>query len=454
MYFKQIRLTDMGCASYLIGSEQSGEAAVVDPSWDIEVYLKEAEAKGLKITRIFETHLHADHVSGNRRLAQLTGAEIYLHKLAKAEFPYQAVEGGSIITFGEVQIKVLATPGHTWESITLLVEDTANPQTPAKLLSGDTLFIGDVGRPDFAGQEGAGTLFDSLKREILPLADDTEIYPAHLAGSLCGRSMSAEPSSILRIEKATNPALQYTDRAAFVDFLTADLPPEPADFRRIVELNRVGVPTEQPRLVELEWDELETIRVGSAKLIDIREPDAFWSGHLTGSLNVPPGLSQFGANVALFVTPTTPIVLVVNNAGEALQAQNALGVVGRYNLVGFIRFAKVVTLADTSAQNHRIEAPALVTQLENYYPVVIDVRDLGEFEADCLPVAVNIPLRQLPKRLSELEANKEKPLVVLCAAGNRSSLATSYLLSQGWTKALNLRGGMEALRALVPVGQH
>jgi glyoxylase-like metal-dependent hydrolase (beta-lactamase superfamily II)/rhodanese-related sulfurtransferase len=455
MYFKQIRLVDMGCASYLIGSEQNREAVVIDPGWNVEEYLKEAEANGLKITRIFETHLHADHVSGNRRLAQLTGATIYLHKLANAAYPYQPVEGGSVITFGEVKIKVLSTPGHTWESITLLVDDLANPAQPAKLLSGDTLFIGDVGRPDFAGQEGAGTLFDSLQREILPLPDTTEVYPGHLAGSLCGRSMSAAPSSLLGVEKTTNPALQFFDRAAFVNFLTADLPPTPPDFRRIVELNRAGAPVKQAPLPELEWDELQARLAAGAQLIDAREPDEFWSGHLSGSLSVPPGLGQFGANVALFVPPEKPVVLVVNTAQEALQVQISLGVVGRYNLAGFVVFSKVAGLTGSLAQDRRIEARDFASQLENTAsaPLVLDVRDPSEYKVDGLRGALNIPARQLPRRLAELETSKDRPLVVLCAAGNRSSLATSYLLSQGWEKALNLRGGMDALKALVPAGQ-
>ncbi|HEX2910796.1 MAG TPA: MBL fold metallo-hydrolase, partial [Chloroflexia bacterium] len=234
MIFKQFRLADMGCASYLIGSEKSGQALVVDPGWEVEQYIKEAEKQNLRITHIFETHLHADHVSGNRRVAAQTGAAIYLHEAAGASFPHFPVLHGQTFELGEIRLRVLATPGHTWESITLMVEDTADPSNPSKLLSGDALFIGDVGRPDFAGQEGAGTLYDSLRRVILPLPDETEVYPAHLAGSLCGRSMSSATVSTLAHEKLTNVALQFTERDEFVEYLTADLPPAPPDFRRIV----------------------------------------------------------------------------------------------------------------------------------------------------------------------------------------------------------------------------
>ncbi len=455
MYFEQIRLSDMGCASYLIGSEKTRQAAVVDPGWHVDEYLKLAHARGLKITHIFETHLHADHVSGNRRLAQLTGATIYLHKLAKAAYPHIPVEGGSVIKLGEVSLKVLSTPGHTWESIALLIEDTLNPTVAPKLLSGDTLFIGDVGRPDFAGQEGAGTLFDSLQREILPLPDTTEVYPAHLSGSLCGRSMSKAFSSVLGTEKTTNPALQYTERAAFVDFLTSDLPPTPPDFRRIVELNRTGAPSKQTPLTECRAD--FTARLGEGtQLVDVREPDLFWQGHLSGALNVPLSLGQFGATVAFFTPVETPIVLIVSSAAEATQAQAALGVVGRYKLAGFACYDKVNHQpAEPEQDNDRritpleLSAQLLSTEVP---PVILDVREPTEFKVDGLSAAQNIPLRQLKLRLAELEGFKDVPLIVVCASGYRSSVATSYLLNQGWSKVRNLKGGMNDLKVLTPAG--
>lgn len=450
MFFKQIRLSDMGCASYLVGSEQTRQAAVIDPGWQIEEYIQEAEANNLKITSIFETHLHADHVSGNRRLAALTGARIYMHKQAEANFPYQPLENGAVIKLGEVRIKVLATPGHTWESITLLVEDTARPANPPKLLSGDTLFIGDVGRPDFAGQEGASTLYDSLQKEILPLPDTTEVYPAHLAGSLCGRQMSAALSSNLGLEKATNPALQFTDRDAFVDFLTSDLPPTPPDFRRIVELNRAGAPARQEPLSECREDALSRLGEG-ALLVDVREPDMFWQMHLPGSLNVPLSLGQFGATVAFFTPAETPVVLVVNNPSEALKAQSALGVVGRYKVTGYILYATPDNKSPDSQggkADRRTSPLEVAQQVEGgtLPPVVLDVREPAEFAAGSLPSAVNIPLRHLARRLKELEPAREKPVLVVCASGYRSSVATSYLASQGWPNVKNLQGGMNAFK--------
>ncbi|MBN9391462.1 MAG: MBL fold metallo-hydrolase [Chloroflexi bacterium] len=445
MFFKQIRLAAMGCASYLVGSEQTHQAAVIDPSWNVEEYIKEAEANALKITHIFETHLHADHVSGNRRLAALTGAQIYLHRQANASFPYQPLESGRVIELGEVSLTVLATPGHTWESITLLVEDKANPGSTPRLLSGDTLFIGDVGRPDFAGQEGAGFLFDSLQQQILPLPDATEVYPAHLAGSLCGRRMSEAFSSNLGLEKSTNLALQFSNRKAFVDYLTADLPPTPPDFHRIVELNRAGAPATQQPLTECRTDLLWRLG-GASQLVDVREPEQFWQGHLPGAINVPLSLGQFGATVAYLTPAETSLVLVVNNPDEASQAQTALGVVGRYKVAGYACNDRVTlpTGALKEAEDHRITPADLAQALQtsDTPPFILDVREPSEYLENRLPSAVNIPLRFLAHSLAELEDFREQPLVVVCASGYRSSVATSFLLNQGWTKVKNLKGGM------------
>ncbi len=447
MFFKQFKLVGMGCASYMIGSEKSGEVAVIDPAWEVEQYLAEATAQNLKITQIYETHLHADHVSGNRRLAALTGAQIYLHKKAEAAFPYISVENGTVVKLGELNFKVLYTPGHTWESINLLVEDTSNPSLPPYLLSGDTLFVGDVGRPDFAGQEGAGTLYDSIQREIMPLPDNTIVYPGHLAGSLCGRSLSTATVSSIGYEKKTNPALQIFDRTKFVDFLTADLPPAPPDFKRIVGLNRAGSPEQQTELTELKWEEIQAKTQTGAKLLDIREPELFWTGHLPGSQSVPLALGQFGATAAIFVLPENPIILIANTVQEAQAAQNGLGVVGRYNVAGYALFENVAVQAQ-SGLHKRVNGEELASKLSTDAPTILDVRDPGEFAVDGLPNAINIPLRKLPASLGEIEQTRDQLLVVLCAAGNRSSVATSYLENQGWKLARNLKGGMDALNAL------
>lgn len=443
MYFKQFKLEGMGCASYLIGSKGTGEAAVVDPGWNVEDYLKEAQANNLRITHIFETHLHADHVSGNQRLARATGATIYLHKQAQATFPYQPLEDGTVIPLGEVTIKILHTPGHTWESITLFVEDTTQPTLPPRLLSGDTLFVGDVGRPDFAGQEGAATLYESLQHQILPLPANTEVYPAHLAGSLCGRNLSPDTMSILSREKLTNPALSVVSREEFVKFLTADLPPEPPDFRRIVELNRTGAPSYEVELTELDWSKIQKLTAEGAELVDIREPDFFWVHHLPGSINVSLSLSQFGATTAAFVPSATPVILIASDPGEIEKAQTALGVVGRYNLAGYLIFERVKDYA-RSNDNKRVSTPHLASLT---LPFVLDVREPAEFALDALPDALNLPLRQLSRRLAELESYKQTPLVVICASGYRSSTAASYLEKSGWQKVTNLKGGMTALKA-------
>jgi rhodanese-related sulfurtransferase len=357
-----------------------------------------------------------------------------------------------VVKLGELNLKVLHTPGHTWESINLLVEDTSKPQTPPRLLSGDTLFVGDVGRPDFAGQEGAATLYDSLQREIMPLPDQTEVYPGHLAGSLCGRSLSTATVSTIGYEKETNPALKIFDRSQFVDFLTADLPPAPPDFKRIVGWNRAGSPDVQPELSELKWEEAQAQTASGAQLLDIREPEQFWTHHLPGSLSVPLGLSQFGATAAMFVLPDNPIILVAGSIQEVQQAQNGLGVVGRYNVAGYMLFDKVGEQS-MSGLHKRLAGEELATRLGDGAPVIVDVREPGEYAVDGLPGAINIPLRKLPARLSEIEQTRDELVVLVCASGFRSSVATSFMENQGWKTARNLKGGMDAMNALKLVNQ-
>ena len=244
MYFKQFYLGCLAHASYLIGSQ--GEAVVVDPQRDVEQYITEAQEQGLRIKYILETHLHADFVSGHRELAERTGADIVFGAEAHAEFPHIGVKDGDLLQVGALQLAILATPGHTPEGVCVLIHDSEQPSNPARLLTGDTLFIGDVGRPDLAGSKGftaadmAGLLYDSLRYKILSLPDDTEVYPAHGAGSMCGRKISKETSSTLGEQKRTNYALQSMSRNGFIDMMTAELPQAPGYFAADAELNRKG----------------------------------------------------------------------------------------------------------------------------------------------------------------------------------------------------------------------
>jgi len=309
LYLRQFRIPDMGCASYLIGSQ--GKALVIDPQWRIEPYLKVARKEGFEITGVVDTHLHADHVSGNRRLAAQANAQIYLHEDARAGFEYTALKGGQVIELGDAILEVLHTPGHTGESIMLKVTDRAVPEPEKEpiLLTGDTLFIGDVGRPDLAGEEGAAQLFESLKT-LAALPDETVIYPAHLAGSLCGRNLSKDHSCTLGRQRQFNEPLNIEDRQAFVHFLMDEVPPHPADFKRIIELNRNGPPLAVAAPIELTAEVVNELVLEGAKVVDLREPADFWQGHLAGALNVPVYSNHFGPNTANFVGHKTPLILI------------------------------------------------------------------------------------------------------------------------------------------------
>jgi len=292
MYFKQFYLGCLAHASYLIGSD--GEAAVVDPQRDVDQYLKEAEEQGLNIKYVIETHLHADFVSGHRELAARTGAEIVFGAKAAATFPHRAVKDGDKLHVGKVILRVMETPGHTPESISLLVIDSGASSEPTKVLTGDTLFIGDVGRPDLAGakgytsQEMAELLYDSLHQKLLKLPDTVEVYPAHGAGSMCGRNISKETSSTIGEQRKFNYALKPMSRNEFVRLMTTDLPEAPKYFSRDAEINRTGAPAldEVPRPIALSAQEVRALLEQGLTVLDVRSAAPFGTGHVRGAINI------------------------------------------------------------------------------------------------------------------------------------------------------------------------
>src|ERR1043165_1497121 len=290
MYFEQFYLGCLAHASYMLGSE--GEAAIVDPQRDVEIYLKAADEHGLKIRHIFETHLHADFVSGHLELAARTGAKIYIGAEAGATFPHVALHDGSEVRFGKLRIKALETPGHTPEGICLVVADEEKSSEPCAVLTGDTLFIGDVGRPDlskaFTPQQLAGKLYDSLHGKLMKLSDQVQVYPAHGAGSLCGRNMRAERSSTIGTERLTNYALQIGSRDEFIKQLTSNLPTRPDYFAKDAEINRTGASalSELPALRALSPPELQKMLKDGEIALDVRPGDEFAAGHVPGSVNI------------------------------------------------------------------------------------------------------------------------------------------------------------------------
>jgi hydroxyacylglutathione hydrolase len=449
MYFKQFYLGCLAQASYMIGSK--GEAAVVDPRRDVDAYLEEAGREGLKIKHVIETHLHADFVSGHRELAARTGAKIYFGAKAQAKFDFVAVREGDEIVLGDVTLRFLETPGHTPESLSVLVIDREKSETPEAVLTGDTLFIGDVGRPDLLGakmsaQELAGMLYDSLHEKLLKLPDSVAVYPAHGAGSLCGRNISSETSSTIGQQRRFNYALQPMAREEFVRMMTTDLPEAPAYFSRDVRLNREGPGnlSELPDPPALAPDAVEAMRQADAVILDTRPAAQYGTGHIPGSLNIGLG-GQFASWAGSLVAPEKPIVLVTEDEEHVGEARTRLARVGLENVAGYLAGG----LLAWHESGHSLAATEQISVDELRHRIaqgeagqLVDVRRPGEWQAGHIAQARHLPLNELAERAAELD--REKPVTAICAGGFRSSAATSLLEQQGFRRVTNVVGGMTA----------
>src|SRR5216117_62029 len=311
MIFQQIVNEDAGCIAYLIGCGQAGEAVVVDPGRDrVDEYLAWSRRKGLQLTHILDTHIHADHLSGNQALAAKTGARIHIHPAADAAFPHAPLGHGDELRIGTVRIQVIHTPGHTPDSVCLLVTDLSRGEEPWFALTGDTLFVGDVGRPDFGGERAAAQLYESLTTRVLTLPDSVEVYPAHGAGSSCGRAMSSKPGSTIGFERRFNPALQAATADAFVRELMTGLPPKPPNFDRIIAKNRARALPSGGGPLPLSAVQTREAIAERACALDVRDPGEFGESHIPGSLNVWIESPQFANRAGLFLPPDAPIVLV------------------------------------------------------------------------------------------------------------------------------------------------
>ena len=449
MYFKQFYLGCLAQASYMIGS--GGVAAVVDPRRDIEAYLEEAEREHLRIRHVIETHLHADFVSGHRELAARTRAKIYFGAKSGAKFEHSPVRDGDEISFGDVTLRFLETPGHTPESISILVFDRTQGPEPQAVLTGDTLFIGDVGRPDLLGakmsaEELAGMLYDSLHEKLLKLPDSVAVYPAHGAGSLCGRNISSETSSSIGQQRRFNYALRPMPREEFIRMMTTDLPEAPAYFSRDVQLNREGAGNlaDLPAPPALSPAEVEEKRRAGAAVLDTRANVDFGTGHVPGSWNIGLG-GQFASWAGALLAPETPLVLVTEDEEKVAEARTRLARVGLENVVGYLAGGVLAwheagyPLATTEQiavdeLRHRLEEGAV--------PQLVDLRRPGEWQAGHIREARHLPLNELAARARELDPSA--PVTAICASGYRSSIASSLLEQQGFTRVTNVVGGMTA----------
>jgi hydroxyacylglutathione hydrolase len=444
MQFKQFYLGCLAHASYLVGDD--GVCAIVDPQRDVDQYIDEAAARGLEIRHIIETHLHADFVSGHLELARRTGARIHIGRRAQVAYDHVAVADGDRLSLGKVELRFLETPGHTPESLCVLVYGDGLETPPTHVLTGDTLFIGDVGRPDLVGSQGlsseemAGMMYDSLRQKLMTLPDEVEVFPAHGAGSACGKNISSALSCTIGQQKQTNHALQDMSKDQFVKVMTLGLMPPPRYFPESAELNRQGALglDELPPLQELSPEQVQE-HIGKGGLVlDTRDAARFGSGHLPGSVNI--GLEgNFAPWVGTLLDASLRCVLVVDDA-QSDEAVKRLSRVGRESVVGHL--AGGVEAWQRSGRPLATIAQWTVDELQDRLDpelVVLDVRKPGEYEGGHVPGAVNIPVEQLERRIDELNASRAT--AVICATGYRSSAASSLLVRRGFGRLHNVTGG-------------
>jgi len=455
MYFEQFYLGCLAHASYMLASE--GEGVVVDPQRDVEMYLTAAEQHGVTIRHVFETHLHADFVSGHRELAARTGAKIYIGAEAEATFPHVPVHDGFELTVGKLSLRVLATPGHTPESICLVITDHEKSGLPCGVLTGDTLFLGDVGRPDLSKKctppQLAGMLYDSLHDHLLKLADDVLVYPAHGAGSLCGRNMRAERSSTIGTERLTNYALQVKSKEEFVTQLTSHLQARPEYFLQDAEINRTGAAalSDLPALRAIEPAELKIMLENGEIALDVRPGEEFAAGHVPGSVNI--ALSgQFATWAGTVLGLKAHPVLIAGSEQELSEARIRLARVGIEELDGHLSggVAAWKEAGLSLSTIRQVTATGLSEQIGMRHLQVLDVRREPEWEAGHIETAVWWPLDNF--KVSPPEIDRDAPFAVHCKGGYRSMIACSLLQRAGFHNVTNVVGGFDAWQqAKLPV---
>jgi hydroxyacylglutathione hydrolase len=455
MKFNQYYLECLSHASYLIGDESSGRAVVVDPQRDVSEYLADAADAGLTIELVIETHFHADFLSGHLELAAATGARIAYSSVADTEFEVMKVADGERFSLGEVALEFRHTPGHTPESMSIVVYEHPDDAAPFGVLTGDTLFIGDVGRPDLLSSIGytredlAGQLYDSLHSKLLTLPDSTRVFPAHGAGSACGKNLSTELSSTIGEQRATNYAVRAPDKQTFVALVSEGQAPAPSYFEYDAVLNR----TEHELLDEsrmpdaVDFDEATAAIGDGAVLIDGRNPEEFAQGHLRGAINV--GLGGRYAEVAGSVIAADTDILLITEHGHELEGKNRLARIGFDRVVGYLDqpYRAMFMHRDQVAVSSRLTANAFEERRASVPGLqLVDVRSPGEVAAGTIPGSVSIPVGELVHRLDELDVTK--PTVVYCSGGYRSSVAASVLRQRGFVDVSDVLGGYSAWAAV------
>ncbi|MGA7730194.1 MAG: rhodanese-like domain-containing protein [Chloroflexia bacterium] len=450
MYFKQFIADDLGCASYLIGDTGAGECVVVDPKWNVADYIEVAAGKGMRIAYVIETHNHADHISGHGKLAAL-GARVAVYESAGVEYPHLALKDGDSISVGSVRLQAIHTPGHRPEHIAIAVSDLSRTDEPWLVLTGDSLFVGDVGRPDLAIEpgEGAAQLYHSLRARLLILGDEVEVYPGHVAGSLCGKAMSDKGSSTIGFERRWNPALRARKEATFVKSVTAELPAQPPQFARIVARNRGPFLTDEIEAGPIPADEVARMREQNASILDTRSPQAFGGGHIPGAFNVYLHGGQFATRASWVLPVGKPFILVLETADELHTTLERLAMSGQDGVCGYLLGGMgawessglpLETILQVSAEQLK---ERLDTQDNDL--AVLDVREQSEWREGHIPGAIHVPFHALKDHLGELP--KGRTLATICGSGIRSSIAAGILQAHGYNP-VNVAGGMDAWRAM------
>jgi glyoxylase-like metal-dependent hydrolase (beta-lactamase superfamily II)/rhodanese-related sulfurtransferase len=444
--FQQILNEESGCLSYLIGCAQAGEAVIVDPARDrVDDYVAMARRKGLTITDIVETHVHADHVSGNQALAGRTGARIHIHPAANAAFAHDPVEDGRELRLGNVALRVMHVPGHTPDSIALVVTDLSRGTEPWFVLTGDTLFVGDVGRPDFGGEQAAANLYKSLTERLLRLPDSVEVYPAHGAGSSCGRAMSSKTATTIGFERRFNAALQAPDAEEFVRRLLTGLPPKPPNFDRIIARNRAQALPQGGEPRALSAAQVREMIDKGAWVLDVRGPEEYGEAHIPGALNVWIESPQFANRVGLFAPPEAPAVLVVASPTDLTRAVQGLGRIGLDAIAGHLQWGMTEWKSQGLPVGRvpQISVHDLATMKDERSDlVVVDVRELFEWDEGHIDGAMHLPMGEALARRDLVPAGR--PKAVVCAGGLRSSTVISVLSRAGLADFYNVIGGMTA----------
>ena|SRR5919109_3414190 len=443
MFFRQVLHEDLGCASYVLAD--GGDAAVVDPKWEIDEYVELAERHNFRIAHILETHNHADHVSGHGRLARATGATIRISEAAGVAYAHEPLSDGSVINIGNMTVTALATPGHRPEHMSFLVADAGRGPDPWLVVTGDSLFIGDLARPDLAvePEEGARGLFGSVGR-LLELEDFAEAWPAHIGGSLCGGAgMSPKPGSTIGFERRFNRFLTIRDEDEFVGELTRDLAPQPPNFERIVALNRGPLLTEAAPLEPLAPARVKEVASGGATVLDGRPSLEFDAGHIPGSLNVTMDRSAVGTRAAWVVDPDADVVVAAASDGEAVRMARMLEAVGFRALAGYLAGGvggwreAGLELDSTPA----IDVPELAERLRRGDVRLLDVREEDEWREGHVAGSIHVPYHDLRDGVPAEVGNGGLPLAVACSAGNRSSIAASLLRRSGVTGVVHVADG-------------